>query len=94
MEITKQSESFNLKDTTEVYEMTGSAGHEVSGAINIHFNVNKVSGEHIGNGSYNKYGDSGNVNFSVNCSEEYRDELTAYADTVIDSVLTHFKNQD
>ena len=91
MEITKQNESFNLKDNNEVFEMNGSASREVSGSLNIHFNVSKVGGEHVGDCHYNKYGESSNVNFGINCAEENRDELTAYADSVIDAVLEHFK---
>lgn len=92
MEIIKQSESFNLKDNTETLEMSGSISREVSGSINIHFNVTKVGGERVGDCHYNKYGEAGESNFSVNCSEENRDELMNYADSVIDSVLEHLKN--
>lgn len=91
MEIIKQNESFTLKDTTETFEMIGSANREVSGSLNLHFNVNKVGGERVGEGHYNKYGETSDVNFGVNCSEENRDELLAYADTVVDSVLAYFK---
>lgn len=91
MEITRQSESFNLKETTEAFEMTGSASNEVSGSINMHFNVTRIAGEHVGNCNYNKYSEGSNVNFSVNCSEENRAELTAYANTVIAKVIDHFK---
>ena len=91
MEIIKQNESFALKDTTETFEMTGSVNREVSGSLNLYFNVNKVDGERVGDGHYNKYGESSEVNFGVNCSEENRDGLLAYADTVVDSVLAYFK---
>ena len=92
MEITKQNESFNLKDNNGVFEMNGSASREVSGSLNIHFNVSKVGGEHVGDCHYNKYGESNNVNFGINCAEENRDEFAAYADSVIDTVLEYFKN--
>ena len=91
MEITKQNESFNLKETTAQFEMNGSASREVSGSLNIHFNVNKVGGERLGDCHYNKYGEAGDINFGINCSEENRDELTAYADTVIDAVLAYLQ---
>lgn len=91
MEIIKQTETFNLVDTTDAFTMSGNATKEASGALNIYFNVNKVSGETVGNCHYNKYAESESVQFSVNCSEENRDELTVYADTVIDYVLEYFK---
>ena len=91
MEIVKQNESFTLKDSNEVYEMSGSASRDVSGSLNLHINVSTVNGERVGDCHYNKYGESSDVNFGVNCSEANRDELTAYADTVVDSVLEFFK---
>lgn len=91
MEIIKQNETFILKDTNEVFETNGSVSREISGSINLHINVNKIGGERVGDCHYNKYGESSDVNFGVNCSEENRDELTAYADTVVDSVLEYFK---
>ena len=92
MEIIKQNESFKLKETKGLYEMSGTASRDVSGSMNINFNVNKSGEERFGDCHYSKYGESNNVNFSVNCSEEHRDELTTYADSVIDSVLAYFKN--
>lgn len=91
MKITKKNETFNLVDVTDVFETSGNITCDASGSINIHFNVRRPEGEHIGDCHYNKYGEANNVNFGVNCSEENRDELTAYADTVIDSILAHFK---
>ena len=91
MEIAKQNETFILKDTTEAYEMTGTANREISGAINVSINVNRIGGERVGDCYYNKYAEMGNVNFTVSSAEEDREELVAYADTVIDSVLEYFK---
>lgn len=92
MEIIRQNETFNLKDTTEVYEMNGSASRETSGAINININVNRLGGDRVGDCYYSKFSDADNVHFSVNCVEENREELSVYADTVIDSVLEYFKS--
>lgn len=92
MEIIKQNESFSLKDTNGLLVMTGSANREVSGSLNIHFNVSKGEEERVGDCHYNQYGENGEINFGVNCSEANRDELTAYADTIIDSVLEYFKS--
>lgn len=94
MKITKQNETFNLTDTTEVFVMEGNIIRDNFGTLNIHFNVNAVGGDIVGDCHYNKYGDTATVNFSVNCSEENREALTVYADTVIDSVLEHFKSEE
>lgn len=91
MEITKQNESFNLKESTDLFEMTGTANKDVSGSLHIHFNVNNKTGEHIGNGHYNKHSENSNVSFGVDCPESKRAELMNYAETIIDSVLEHFK---
>ena len=87
MKITKQNENFNLTDTTDLYETNGSMTCDVNGSLNIHFHVNRVGGETVGDCHYNKYGESSNVNFGLNCAEENRDELAAYADTLIDQAL-------
>jgi hypothetical protein len=94
MEIIKQNESFSLEDTNGSLVMTGSAIREVSGSLNIYFSVSKGEGKRVGDCHYNKYGENEEVNFGVNCSEENRDELTAYADTVVDSVLEFFKSAE
>lgn len=91
MEIVKQNETFTLKDTTDAYEMTGTANRDVSGSMNVSINVNRIGGERVGDCYYNKYAEMGNVNFNVSSSEDNREELIAYADTVIDSVLEYFK---
>jgi hypothetical protein len=91
MEITKQNETFNLKDTTELYEMSGSASRDAAGSINIHINVNSVDGNRVGDCNYNKYGENETVNFSVSSSEENREALAVYGDTVVDSVLEYLK---
>lgn len=90
MKLTKQNETFNLTDTTEVFEMHGTASQDVNGSLNINFSVNKVGGEYLGDCHYNKYAESANVNFGFNCAEENRDEFVAYADSVIDFVLDNF----
>lgn len=90
MKITKQNETFSLVDTTDVFEMRGSASQDVNGSLYINFSVNKVGGEYLGDCNYNKYADAPNVNLGVNCPEEAREEFTTYADSVIDFVLEHF----
>lgn len=90
MEILRQSENFTLSNINEIFELTGNISRDVNGALNIHFNVHNNSGEHIGDGHYNKYNESSNINFSINCSEEIRKELTEYAETTIDDILAYF----
>ena len=92
MEFIKQSESFTMKDTNGSLVLTGTVNREISGSLNMHFSVTRETGERVGEGHYSKYGVSGDINLGVNCSEEHRDELTAYADTVVDSVLEYFKS--
>ena len=94
MEIVKQNEVFNLSDTTEVFEMQGNANYDVSGSLQVHFTVNKIGGEYIGDAHYNKYSESPTVNFGINCSEENRKELTSYVYTLIDTVLKHFNSSN
>lgn len=91
MEITRQNETFTLKETTEAYEMNGTASRETSGVLNINFNVARVDGNRVGDCYYNKYSDNDNVHISMNCPEVNRTELAAYADAVIASVLEYFK---
>ena len=90
MEIIKQTESFNLKDTTDLYEINGNINREISGSLNIHFSIKNITGEHLGDCHYNKYNESPNVNFSINCPEINREEITEYTDTIIDSILEYF----
>lgn len=52
MEIVKQNESFNVKDTNGTFEMNGSVSRDVSGSLNLHFNVSRVGGEHVGDCHY------------------------------------------
>lgn len=91
MEIIRQNETFTLKETTDAYEMNGTANRETSGVLSININVARVGGESVGNCYYNKYSDNDNVHFSLTCAEVVREELAAYADSVIDSVLEYFK---
>jgi hypothetical protein len=90
MQIVKQNETFNFKDTTELYEIAGNVSKDLNGSLNIHFTINKIGGEYLGDCHYNKYNEANNVNFGVNCAEEHRDALIEYADTVIDHLLEYF----
>ena len=94
MEIIKKSENFNLKDTTEVFEMNGNFSYDTSGTLIVHFNVKNLDGSYVGDCQYNAYGESNNVSFTVSCSEPNRDALTAYANTIISAVIEHCKTNN
>ena len=92
MKITKQSETFVFTDSTEAFEMRGDVTSEATWPLNLHLNVTRVDGDRMGDCSYSKYCESDSINFNVSSSEENCDELTAYANTVIDTVLEHLKS--
>lgn len=90
MEITKINESYSIQDKTDLgWEMNGNAYIEVNGSMNLHGDVRDELGEHIGNFSYHKPVE-GQINMSVNVSEEKRDAFVKYVDTVIEAVLVDF----
>lgn len=94
MEITKLNETYRITDTNSSnnWKMEGTANNDVNGSISINFSVNK-SGEleeYIGSCNYTKPVE-GNVDLNLNISEENRDNFSAYADTIIDEVLSHFQ---
>lgn len=94
MEIKKQSESFVITDSTDELYTNGTISHEISGTLNMQFNVNDAEGIYMGSCSYNNYGDSSNISFNINCSEEKRDHMISYSNTIIDEVLEYFKQND
>lgn len=94
MEIIKQNETFNVKDSNEKFEMSGSVSRDISGSLNIYFNVNHLEGNRVGEVRYNKYVESGDVNFGVTCSEANRDELSAYADATVDYILEYLNGSN
>ena len=90
MEITRINESYTISDKTELgWSLNGSVNNEVSGNLNVNADVYNELGEHVGSMHYNKPLE-GMIHFSVNVSEDKRDEFTNYVDTVIESVLAHF----
>lgn len=94
MQITKQNETFSFKEVTEFYEITGNVAKDINSSLNIHFTINKISGEYLGDVHYNRYNESDNINFGINCLEENRDEIIASADSIIDYLLNHFSTLD
>ena len=91
IEITKQNENFTLTETTDLYEIKGNVSRDAAGSLNLYFNINTLEGNYIGDCHYSVYAENNTVNFGVNCSEVNREQVTTYADAVIDSVLAHFK---
>lgn len=96
IEITKQNETFQLKESTDNgWAMSGSASKEVSGSYSINFSVTKPGelSEYIGDCNYYKPSEDGQVSISYTVSEQNRDALVAYSDTVLDAVLAKFQEQ-
>lgn len=91
IELTKQNETFTLKETTDSYEIRGSITHEASGALNVYFNVNTLDGTYLGECRYSTYTDSNTMNFDVNCLSENREAVIAYTSSVIEEIVEHFK---
>lgn len=91
MEIKKQNESFVLTDVNDVYKTSGHITYDVTGTLNVHFSVNTLNDDYVGDCHYAQHGDTNDVNFGINCAEIYRRDLTAYADSVIAYLLQNFK---
>jgi hypothetical protein len=92
MEIVKRSDSFAFTETTESYVSKGTIDREASGVIRVYFSVNSTEDHYIGDCNYSNYSDNNTVNFSLNCPEEIRKEVTTHAESVIDGILEHCKS--
>lgn len=90
MELIKTSENYSISDKKENWVVTGSVSSETKGSLNLNVSVNLESGEHIGSFSYSRWEANSNVNINYSVSEENRDALVAYSDTLIDWVLEQF----
>lgn len=97
IEITKQNETFQLKEEgiNDGWIMTGSASKEVSGSYSISFSVSKPGelSEHIGDCNYYKPSEDGQVSVNFSVSEANRDNFTSYSNKVLDTVLAKFQEQ-
>ena len=91
MEIVKQSESFDIKDTNEIFEMFGNITYDIYGSLNLQFNINRIEGDRVGYCHYFSQAENGDANLNINCSEKDRNEVIAYTNSIIDQILTHFK---
>lgn len=87
MELIKTIESYNLTDTTDSWNISGSVTKENNGVIRLSFSANiKESGEYVGNFNYTVNAES-NVSVNFDCGKNYEDALFAYGNTLIDTVV-------
>ena len=95
MEITKQNQTFNLKDTTsDGWTVSGSATQEVDGNTSINFSVSK-DGElnnQVGYYNYNIPTD-GMVNINITAIPENLDAVIDYTQTAIKKIKDYLANQ-
>ena len=95
MEITKQNQTFNLKDTTsDGWTVSGSATQEVDGNTSINFSVSK-DGElnnQVGYYNYNVPTD-GMVNINITAIPESLDTFIDYTQTATQKIKDYLANQ-
>ena len=92
MDIVKQSESFVLTDTTDVFDCKCEFNSNVDGNVNIHLNVHDLNGNYIGNVDYSLYSQSNQIHLGVNCVKKDQPTLIEYANTVVDAVMNFINN--
>lgn len=95
MEITKQNQTFSLKDTTsEGWTVSGSATQEVNGNTSISFSVNK-DGElnnQVGYYNYNVPAD-GMVGINITAIPENLDAVIDYTQTATKKIKDYLATQ-
>ena len=95
MEITKQNQTFNLKDTTsDGWTVSGSATQEVDGNTSINFSVSK-DGElnnQVGYYNYNVPTD-GMVNIKITALPKNLDAIIDYTQTATQLIKDYLTNQ-
>ena len=95
MEITKQNQTFNIKDTTSNgWTISGTATQEVNGYTSISFNISK-DGELSSQVGYYSYSipKEGMANISMSAMPENIDTILSYAQTATQSVKDYLNNQ-
>lgn len=97
MEITKQNQTFNLKDTTsDGWTVSGSATQEVDGNTSINFSVSK-DGElnnQVGYYNYNVPTDGMvNININITAIPENLDAVIDYTQTATKKIKDYLANQ-
>lgn len=89
MEITKQNQTFNLKDTTsDGWTVSGSATQEVDGNTSINFSVSKDGELNNQVGYYN-----GMVNINITAIPENLDAVIDYTQTATKKIKDYLANQ-
>ena len=95
MEITKQNQTFNLKDTTsDGWTVSGSATQEINGNTSINFSVSK-DGElnnQVGYYNYNVPTD-GMVNINITVLPDNLDAMIDYTQTATQLIKDYLANQ-
>ena len=95
MEITKQNQTFNIKDiTSNGWTISGTATQEVDGYTSISFNISK-DGELNSQVGYYNYSipKEGMANVSMSAKPEDIDTVLDYAQTATQSVKDYLNNQ-
>ena len=95
MEITKQNQTFNLKDTTsDGWTVSGSATQEVNGNTSINFSVSKDGklNNQVGYYNYNVPTD-GMVNINITAIPENLDAVIDYTQTATKKIKDYLANQ-
>lgn len=87
MEITKQNQTFNLKDTTsDGWTVSGSATQEVDGNTSINFSVSK-------DGELNNQVGYYNYNINITAIPENLDAVIDYTQTATKKIKDYLANQ-
>ena len=91
MELIKQTEQYKLVDSLEEkgWKVSGTVYNNVNGSLSVSCSVSSEL-DYVGNLSYSKPAE-GNVSINYDVAETNRDAFAAYADTLIDGILEHFK---
>lgn len=95
MEITKQNQTFNLKDTTsDGWTVSGSATQEVDGSTSINFSISK-DGELNNQVGYYNYNvpTNGMVSVSITALPENLDVVIDYTQTATQLIKDYLANQ-
>lgn len=95
MEITKQNQTFNLKDTTsDGWTVSGSVTQEVDGSTSINFSISK-DGELNNQVGYYNYNvpTNGMVSVSITALPENLDVVIDYTQTATQLIKDYLANQ-
>lgn len=89
MELIKQTERYNITDILENdWNVSGSVNLEVNKTLHINISITTGLGKHIGEFNYTKQleNNTNSVNYTV--TEEYKNTLISYSETLVEQVLT------